>query len=83
MASTRSPSAGSLKRFEEVMLSGGRTGLTPEDIAGYIEAALSDGKPKARYAPVPDKLTNWTIPTRLPKRLLDRIFWSRFGLKKT
>ena len=73
---------GSLKRFEEVMLSGGRTGLTPEDIAGYIETALSAGKPKARYAPVPDKLTNWTIPTRLPKRLLDRIFWSRFGLKK-
>ena len=72
----------SLKQFEQVMLSGGRSGLTPEEIAGYIETALADEKPKARYAPVPDKLTNWTIPTRLPKRMLDGIFWKRFGLKK-
>jgi NAD(P)-dependent dehydrogenase (short-subunit alcohol dehydrogenase family) len=71
----------SLKQFEQVMLSGGRSGLTPEEIAGYIETALAADKPKARYAPVPDKLTNWTIPTRLPKRLLDKIFWKRFGLK--
>jgi NAD(P)-dependent dehydrogenase (short-subunit alcohol dehydrogenase family) len=73
----------SLKQFEEVMLSGGRSGLTPEEIAGYIETALAADKPKARYAPVPDKLTNWTIPTRLPKRMLDGIFWKRFGLKKS
>ncbi|KCZ86688.1 SDR family oxidoreductase [Hyphomonas jannaschiana] len=71
----------SLKQFEQVMLSGGRSGLAPEEIAGYIETALAADKPKARYAPVPDKLTNWTIPTRLPKRLLDKIFWKRFGLK--
>ena len=72
---------GSLKRFEQVMLSGGRSGLTPEEIAGYVETALAADKPKARYAPVPDKLTNWIIPTRLPKRMLDKIFWKRFGLK--
>ncbi len=72
-----------LKQFEQVMLSGGRTGLTPEQIAEYIDTALTAEKPKARYAPVPDKLTNWTIPTRLPKRWLDKIFWSRFGLKKS
>ena len=70
-----------LKQFEQVMLSGGRTGLTPEQIAGYIETALSASKPKARYAPVPDKLTNWIIPTLLPKRVLDGIFWKRFGMK--
>jgi NAD(P)-dependent dehydrogenase (short-subunit alcohol dehydrogenase family) len=72
-----------LKQFEQVMLSGGRTGFTPEHIAEYIDTALTADKPKARYAPVPDKLTNWTIPTRLPKRWLDKIFWSRFGLKKS
>lgn len=72
-----------LKRFEQVMLSGGRTGLTPEGIATYIETALTADKPKARYAPVLDKLANWTIPTRLPKRMLDGIFWKRFGLKKS
>lgn len=69
-----------LKVFEKVMLSGGRSGLTPEQIAGFIETALSADKPKARYAPVPNKFTNWTIPTRLPKRVLDGIFLKRFGL---
>ncbi|MEQ9505380.1 MAG: SDR family NAD(P)-dependent oxidoreductase [Hyphomonas sp.] len=71
-----------LKIFEKTMLDGGRTGFPPERIAAVIEKALSDSKPKARYAPVPDKLTNFTIPTRLPKRLLDKIFISRFGLKR-
>jgi hypothetical protein len=31
---------------------------------------------------VPDKLTNFTIPTLLPKRILDRIFISRFKLNR-
>ncbi|KCZ51502.1 SDR family oxidoreductase [Hyphomonas pacifica] len=73
--------ADSLETFEQVMLKGGRTGLPPEKIAEVIETALDDPTPRARYAPVPDKLTNWYIPTHLPKRMLDKIFWKRFGLK--
>jgi NAD(P)-dependent dehydrogenase (short-subunit alcohol dehydrogenase family) len=72
----------SLKTFEQAMFKGGQTGLPPEKIAAVIETALSARKPKARYAPVPDKLTNFTIATRLPKRVLDGIFISRFGLKR-
>lgn len=72
----------SLKTFEQAMFKGGQTGLPPEKIAAVIETALSARKPKARYAPVPDKLTNFTIATRLPKRALDNIFISRFGLKR-
>lgn len=72
----------SLKTFEQAMFKGGRTGLPPEQIAAVIETALSARKPKARYAPVPQKLINFTIPIRLPKRMLDNIFISRFGLKK-
>ena len=74
--------AESLKVFEETMLTGGKTGLPPEKIAEVVEDALSSPKPKARYAPVPDKLTNFTIATRLPKRWLDKIFIKRFGLQK-
>ena len=86
-ANTDSPYAKSdwgdfLQAFEHAMLTGGRSGLTPEQIAEYIDDALTSAKPKARYAPVPDKLTNWTIPSRLPKRMLDRIFWKRFGMVK-
>lgn len=71
-----------LKVFEETMLKGGKTGLPPEKIAEVVEDALSNPRPKARYAPVPDKLTNFTIASRLPKRWLDKIFIKRFGLQK-
>lgn len=71
-----------LEIFEETMLKGGKSGLPPEKIAEVVEDALSSPKPKARYAPVPDKLTNFTIASRLPKRWLDKIFIKRFGLQK-
>lgn len=74
--------ASAIEKFSDTMLQGGRDGLEPEAIAKVIETALSDPGPKARYAPVPNKLTNFTIPTRLPKRWLDAIFASRFGMKK-
>ena len=74
--------AGAIKIFEKTMLEGGRSGLDPDVIAETIETALTATRPKARYAPVPDKLTNFTIPTRLPKRWLDAIFTRRFGLKR-
>ncbi|MFN3608200.1 MAG: SDR family oxidoreductase [Hyphomonas sp.] len=73
--------AASLKRFEDAMLKGGKTGLPPQTIAEVVEHALSSASPKARYAPVPDKLTNFTIASRLPKRWLDKIFIKRFGLQ--
>ncbi len=75
--------ASSLEKFSEVMLNGGRDGLEPKEIAETIETALTDPSPKARYAPVPNKLTNFTIPTRLPKRWLDKVFQSRFDLRKS
>ncbi|MEM7767918.1 MAG: SDR family NAD(P)-dependent oxidoreductase [Pseudomonadota bacterium] len=71
-----------IQKFSDTMLAGGRDGLEPEHIARIVETALTADKPKARYAPVPDKLTNFTIPTRLPKRWLDSIFASRFGIKR-
>ena len=69
-----------IEAFSETMLEGGRTGLAPEVIAKTVETALTATKPKARYAPVPDKLTNFTLPMMLPKRMVDRFFWKRFGM---
>lgn len=71
-----------ISKFSDTMLKGGRDGLPPEKIAEVIETALTDSSPKARYAPVPNKFTNWTIPTHIPKRWLDSIFANRFGMKK-
>ena len=70
----------SIEKFSEVMLKGGRDGFPPEDIAAVIEEALTSKKPKARYAPVPDRLTNWTIPRRLPKRWVDRAMAKRYAI---
>ncbi len=71
----------SIETFADVMLKGGRDGLPPEVVAEDIEAALCEASPKARYAPVPDKLTNWTIPRLLPKRMVDRAMAKRYGLE--
>lgn len=77
-----SPWADAIEKFSETMLDGGRTGLDPMVIAKTIETALTARKPKARYAPVPNKLTNFTIPVRLPKRTVDTVFWKRFGMTR-
>ena len=71
-----------IEQFADVMLKGGRDGLDPKVIGETIHEALSDDSPKARYAPVPDKLTNWTIPTMLPKRMVDKAMAKRYGLTK-
>lgn len=66
--------------FSDTMLKGGRDGLPAEKVAKVIETALTAASPKARYAPVPDKLTNFTLPMLLPKRTVDSFFWKRFKL---
>lgn len=77
-----SPWAKPIEQFADVMLKGGREGLDPKVIGETVEEALTASKPKARYAPVPDKLTNWTIPTLLPKRVVDRAMAKRYGLDR-
>ena len=78
---SNSPWAKPIDVFSETLLEGGRTGLPPELIAKTIEKALTVRKPKARYAPVPNKLTNFTLPMLLPKRVVDGFFWKRFGMQ--
>lgn len=77
---SNSPWAKPIEVFSETMLEGGRTGLAPDVIAKTIEKALTARKPNARYAPVPNKFTNFTLPTLLPKRTIDGVFWKRFGM---
>ncbi|MEM7737297.1 MAG: SDR family oxidoreductase [Deinococcota bacterium] len=63
----------SLQRFKAYMLQEGKNGLAPEVIADVIWQALLSAKPNVRYAPVPNKFVNWTLPMLLPKRWLDRL----------
>lgn len=69
-----------LRRFKDFMVSNGPTGLPPERIGEVIWTALTGRSPKVRYAVVPRALVNWLLPTRMPKRVVDRLIAGRLGL---
>lgn len=71
-----------IQKFAEEFIAGGEQGLEPEDVAKVIETALTDPSPKARYAPVKNKLMNWTLPRILPARMVDKVMGKRYGLLK-
>jgi NAD(P)-dependent dehydrogenase (short-subunit alcohol dehydrogenase family) len=71
-----------LKSLKERFAAEGRKGLPPERIGEAIFTALTARRPRARYAIVRNRLFNWTIPTLLPKRVLDRLIAGRLGLDR-
>lgn len=71
-----------LARFKKVFVERGRKGLPAEELGETIYQALSAPKPKARYAVLRGKFFNWTVPTLLPKRTLDRIITRALGLTR-
>ena len=72
--------APAMRRFREIFVAEGKQGFPPERIAQVVIEALTCNKPKARYAVVPGKLVNWTIPSLLPVRVVDKILGGRLGL---
>ncbi len=74
--------APALRKFVEYFITEGRKGLPPERIGEAIHRALTVAKPRARYAVVPNRLANWTLPTLLPKRVVDRLIGKRLGLTR-
>ena len=69
-------------RFTDYFVKSGREGLPAEEIGQLILTILTTARPKARYAILRNRLSNWTIPRRLPKRMVDRIVGRRLGLLK-
>lgn len=59
-----------------------REALPAEDVAQLLLKILRSKHPKVRYAPVPKKLLNWTIPNLMPKRWVDKLIAKMFGLNK-
>lgn len=62
------------------MITEGRKGLRPQVIGKTVYVALTDRRPKVRYAVVPGRFKNWTVPRLLPKRVLDRLIGKQVGL---
>jgi len=71
-----------LKGFIEYFLSESKKGLEPQRIGETVFKALTTRKPKVRYAVVPQRLKNWTLPMTLPRRLVDRMIGKQSGLLK-
>jgi NAD(P)-dependent dehydrogenase (short-subunit alcohol dehydrogenase family) len=69
-----------LDRFAEYFIAEGRKGLAPEAVGEVVYQALTAAKPKVRYAVVGKKLQDWTLPTLLPKRMVDRLIARQTGL---
>ena len=71
-----------LRGFLQYFLTESKRGLEPERIGQVVLKALTTRSPKLRYAVVPQRFKNWTLPMSLPKRLVDRMIGKQSGLLK-
>jgi hypothetical protein len=70
-----------VQNFQEFIVGEARNkGLSPERLGEVVHVALSTAKPKARYAVVPQRFKNWTLPRLLPARTLDAVIAKQLGL---
>jgi hypothetical protein len=60
-----------------------RIELTAPDVGSRHSHAFANPKePKARYAVVPQRFKNWTLPRLLPVRMLDAYLTKQMKLTK-
>jgi NAD(P)-dependent dehydrogenase (short-subunit alcohol dehydrogenase family) len=72
-----------VQNFQKFIVTEARTnGLSPERLGETIHVALTTAKPKARYAVVPQRFKNWTLPRILPARMLDAELAKQMKLTK-
>ncbi len=71
-----------IKNFQKYIVKEGRNGLPPERLGEAVYVALTATKPKARYAVVPQRFKNWTLPRLLPTRMLDAAIAKQMGFIK-
>jgi NAD(P)-dependent dehydrogenase (short-subunit alcohol dehydrogenase family) len=72
-----------VQRFQKFIVTEARNnGLSPERLGEAVHLALSTAKPKARYAVIPQRFKNWTLPRLLPARMVDAEFAKMLGLTK-
>src|ERR1700723_2370337 len=72
-----------VQKFQKYIVTEARTnGLSPERLGEAVHVALTTAKPKARYAVIPQRFKNWTLPRLLPVRMLDAQLAKLFGLTK-
>ena len=71
----------SMERVFHWMLDRGPKGLPPRQIGERVHFCLTASKPKNRYAEVPQRFENWTMPRLLPEEFVDKQVIKRLGLR--
>ena len=72
-----------VENFQKFIVNEARTnGLPPERLGEAVYLALSAAKPKARYAVVPQRFKNWTLPRLIPTRMVDAQLAKLLGITK-
>ncbi|WP_323760901.1 SDR family oxidoreductase [Maricaulis sp.] len=77
-----SPFFEAMQRIQGWMARNGPAGFPPSKIADRVFRGLTDAKPRFRYAIVPDRITNWSLPKVLPERLVNNLVAKRVGLER-
>jgi NAD(P)-dependent dehydrogenase (short-subunit alcohol dehydrogenase family) len=73
-----------VQKFQKFIVTEARTnGLSPERLGEAVHVALTTAKPKARYAVIPQRFKNWTLPRLLPTRMVDAELAKMLGLTKS
>ncbi|KSW25806.1 oxidoreductase [Pseudomonas sp. ADP] len=75
--------APAMQRSRDHFIAEGKRGLPAERMAEIIFEVLTERSPKARYAIIPDRLRNWTLPLLLPTRLVDRLIARQYGIRRS
>jgi short-subunit dehydrogenase len=75
------PYAPILAKFQAYFLDQGRKGLPPEAIARLVERLLTQTAPPVRTTILRDKFMQNTLPSLLPKRMVDGFIANALGLK--
>ena len=78
----KTPYDESIHNFVNYIHSENEKALSLEFTGKRIANIFEKRKPKARYAIVPQKMKNWTLPRLLPVRLIDRAIGKQTGLIK-
>ena len=72
-----------VQNFQKFIVSEARNnGLSPERLGEAVHVALSTAKPKVRYAVIPQRFKNWTLPRLVPARMLDAELAKQMKLTK-
>ncbi len=70
-----------IKKFQQIYVGNAAKNGLPAALIGQQTVVVFEKKhPRVRYAFVPKKLTNWTIPRLMPSRKLDRFLGKSIGL---